>query len=218
LLIKSAFKIRVALNRVNPYNLPGSSNWTFPDSINKWYNPIASQQYKFSDLGFTLPNYKMSFVFLYKCTEISKEWRGIFLFSNDPDGIDCWWKSDPKSDCRIPGLFVKPDSADLSFRIHTNDSWDDGMDLYGLPINETVLVTIVINNNTVTFYKNDKLVLSKTFNDIKPRTINTRFTVTNWNSPYYKTIGVKNLTFYDGELKQEDVNKIYKKLQDDYEI
>ena len=203
------------LNRVNPFDLAGNSSWSFPDSNNKWYNPIQSKQYNFSELGFTLPNYKMSFVFLYKCTEVSNGWRGIFLFSDDPGGGDCWWRPDPKPNCRIPGLFVWPGSANLHFRIHTNSHWNDGAN-YSLPVNETVLVTIVINNNTVKFYKNNQLVSSDNFNGIKPRTNNTKFTVTNWNHQDSNTLSIKNLTFYDGELSQEDVNKIYKKLQDDY--
>ena len=197
-------------NDIIAFEIPNLKKWSFPDSIH-WYKPVKSRQYKFSELGFTMPNYKISISFLYTCLEGAGFWRNILRFSNKEDG------SDGSPEGRAPGLWIWPvtgpytDPNKLHFRVPTNSSWNDGLDTINLPLGVTMLITLVIDQNTIYFYKDNILVSTSNFNGIKPRSYNTSFFV-NADGDIGGKVLIKNLTFYDGALSQEDINNMYDKL------
>jgi len=181
--------------------------WSFPDSEEKWYKPVRSRQYKFSELGFTMPNDKLSISFLYNCLEGAGWWRNILRFSNRAHGSD----SDP--DGRNPGLWVTPNNINqLHFRVSSNDTWNDGFNTIQLPLGLPMLITFVIDKNTIYFYKDNILVSTNNFNRIKPRNYNTSFFV-NADGDLGGKILIKNLRFYDDVLSQTDINNIYNTMK-----
>lgn len=192
-------------NDIVAFDIPNLKKWYFPDSVN-WYRPVKSRQYKFSELGFTMPNDKLSISFLYTCLEGAGWWRNILRFSNKADG------SDGAPNGRNPGLWIWPNNQNqLHFRIHTNNSWNDGLDTIILPMAVPMLITFVIDQNTIYFYKDNILVSTSNFNGIKPRDYNTNFFV-NADGDIGGKVLIKNLTFYNGALTQTDVNNMYDSL------
>jgi len=188
------------------FDTPTLKKWTFPDSKNTWYKVKKSPLYKFSDLGFTSPNSKMSYSFLYTCLEGVNYWRNIFRFSNREDGSD-------GTDGRNPGLWVFPDYTNrLHFRVGSNENPNDGLNTIVLPMGTPMLITFVIDENTINFYLNNILAYTGKFNGIKPRNANALFWIN--DSDNDGNLYIKNLTFYDGALTQTDVNNIYDKLEE----
>lgn len=198
-------------NDIIAFDTPNLKKWSFPDSIN-WYRPVRSRQYKFSELGFTMPNHIMTISFVYTCLESATVWRNILRFSNKPDG------NDGPNDGRMPGLWVWPvtgaytDPNKLHFRVPTNNSWNDGIDTINLPTGVAMLITFIIERNTIYFYKDNILVSTNNFNDILPRVYDTSFFVSDSDSG--GKILIKNLTFYNGALSQQDINNMYDKLNE----
>jgi hypothetical protein len=196
-------------NDIIAFDIPNLKKWSFPDSVN-WYKLVKSRQYKFSELGFTMPNNKLSISFLYTCLEGAGWWRNILRFSNNADGSD-------GVDGRNPGLWVWPvtgphvDPNKLHFRVSSNSSWNDGLDTINLPLGVTMLITFVIDQNTIYFYKDNILVSTSYFNNLKPRSYNTSFFV-NADGDIGGKVLIKNLTFYDGALSQTDINNMYDTL------
>ena len=187
------------------FNIPNMRKWIFPNSAN-WYAVRRSSLYRFSDLGFTIPNSRLSISFLYTCLQGSGVWRNILRFSNRTDGAD----GDPEG--RNPGLWVWPDNTNrLHFRFASNSGWNDGFDTVVLPMGTFMLITFVIDGNTCIFYLNNILAFTGSYNTIRSRNSNTTFWVSDSDSP---NLFIKNLTFYDGVLSQTDVNNIYDKLQE----
>jgi hypothetical protein len=143
---KSVFENFGGSSDAQAFNIPNIKKWTFPES-NNWYKLKKSPLYKFSDLGFTIPNSKLSISFLYTCLQGAGYWRNILRFSNRTDGND--W--DPEG--RNPGLWVHPDNTNrLHFRFATNSSMNDGFDTVILPMGTPMLITFVIDGNTSSFY------------------------------------------------------------------
>ena len=196
-------------NDMVAFDMPQLRKWSFPDSVN-WYKVVKSRKYKFSELGFTMPNYKLSISFLYTCLEGVGWWRNILRFSDRDDGAD-------GDHGRNPGLWIWPvtgpytDPNKLHFRVHSKNGWNDGFDTTVLPLAVPMLITFVIDQNTVYFYKDNILVYTSNFNGLAPRSYNTCFFV-NADGDLGGKVLIKNLTFYDGALSQTDVNNMYDKL------
>jgi hypothetical protein len=199
-------------NDIIAFDRPNLKKWFFPDSLN-WYKLVKSKQYKFSELGFTMPNRKLSISFLYTCLESAGFWRNILRFSDNDGGRD----GPPNG--RNPGLWVWPvtgphvDPNKLHFRVSSNSSWNSGLDTINLPLGVTMLITFVIDRNTIYFYKDNILVSTSNFNRLKPRTHKTSFFV-NADGDIGGKVLIKNLTFYDGALSQTDINNMYDTLHE----
>jgi len=194
-------------NDIIAFDRPNLKKWFFPDSLN-WYKLVKSRQYKFSELGFTMPNSKLSISFLYTCLEGARRWRNILRFSDNDGGLD----GPPNG--RNPGLWVRPEFQNrLHFRVSSNNSSNDGIDTINLPLGITMLITFVIDLNTIYFYKDNILVSTSNFNGLKPRTDKTSFFV-NAGGNHGGKVLIKNLTFYDGALSQTDINNMYDTLHE----
>ncbi len=193
------------------FNSPPFKKWVLDQSKKNWFKPNQNE-YKipFKDFGFdTNNNTKFSISFLYTGFKGSGEWRNIFRFtdSENPD-------SDGGMGDRNPALWVYPDNTNqFHFRFGTNGNSNDGLDSSILiPFGIPVLVTYVMNDNKISCYINDVLVNSGDFNNVYPRSDKTTLYVSSKN---YKSddIRIKNLTFYDGALTDQDIQIIYNKLQ-----
>jgi hypothetical protein len=186
------------------FDTPTLKKWTFPDSKNTWYKVKRSPLYNFRDLGFTTPNSKISISFLYKGAGAGN-YRNILRFSNKADGSD-------GSDGRNPGLWTNPNYQNsLHFRVPSVNNWNDGFDTIALPMAIPMLITFVIDGNTINFYLNNILAYTNNFYNLIPRNENATF----WISDGMNDDGniyIKNITFYDGALSQTDVNNIYDNL------
>jgi hypothetical protein len=155
-----------------------------------------------------MPNRKLSISFLYTCLESAGFWRNILRFSDNDGGRD----GPPNG--RNPGLWIRPEFQNqLHFRVSSNSSWNSGLDTINLPLGVTMLITFVIDRNTIYFYKDNILVSTSNFNRLKPRTHKTSFFV-NADGDIGGKVLIKNLTFYDGALSQTDINNMYDTLHE----
>jgi len=197
-------------NDSGAFYIPSFKKWSCPDT-KVWLTP-KRKSYKFSELGFTAPNKNMSSSFLLCIIRSDPNWRSLFRFSNLPNGDD-------GGDGRIPGLWIVPDNPtnnpqtnNLHFRVSTDSGVNDGLntDVY-IPMAVPFLVTFVINNNNIKCYINNILVTNQDFNNIHPINNNATLWVGDWDG--VQNCFIKNLTFYDGVLSQQDVNSIYNKLE-----
>lgn len=194
------------------FDRPALTKWMHPASKTNWLKLVDVENYRFSDLGFTTPNRQMSVSFQYMCLEHATYWRNIFRFSNKNNGDD----GDP--DGRIPGLWVwpvdtpsrhfKPDKIHrLHFRVGSNSSWNDGVDTIELAMSTPMLITFVIDGNTVYYYLNNIQIYKGSFNGLKSRNSNAILKLC--DSGGNGKLLIKNLTFYDGVLTQLDINNIF---------
>lgn len=188
------------------FDRPALTKWMHPASKTDWLKLVSIESYRFSDLGFTVPNKKMSISFQYMCLENSTAWRNIFRFTNKTNGGD----GDP--DGRIPGLWVWPTTPTekkhrLHFRIGSNSSWNDGVDTIELSMATPMLISFVIDGNTVYYYLNNIQIYKGSFNGLKSRNSNAILKIC--DSGGNGTLLIKNLTFYDGVLTQLDINNIF---------
>jgi hypothetical protein len=197
------------------FDIPSFKKWSCPDT-KIWYTP-KRKSYKFSDLGFTTPNKKISASFLLSIIRTDPNWRSIFRISNFPDGRDM---DGGGGDGRIPGLWIVPNNStnnpqtnNLHFRVSTDSSPNDGLntDVY-TPMAVPFLITFVINNNNIKCFINNILVSNQDFNNIHSINNNATLWVGDWDG--VQNCFIKNLTFYDGALSQQDVDKIYDKLDE----
>jgi len=204
-------------NDSEAFDIPSLKKWSCPDT-KIWFKP-KYKSYKFSELGFTTPNKVMSASFLLCIMKSDPDWRPIFRISNKPNGADFWWNGENSGDGRVPGLWIWPNNStnnpqtnNLHFRIATDSGLNDGLDtnVY-IPMAVPFLITFVINNNTITSYVNNILVTSQDFNNIHPRNNDATLWIADWDKP--QNYFIKNFTLYDGALSQQDVDKIYDKLE-----
>jgi hypothetical protein len=193
------------------FDVPTLKKWTLPDS-NNWYR-LKPNGYivKFKDLGFTMPNKKLSIVFLYNDLLGSTSWRNLFRFSDVADrpyqGVD--------TGERIPSMYVIPDGANkFHIRFGTDSGTNDGYDTnILLPMGVPAFIGLVFDDNTFSLYINNILVWSSGYNNIYPRSDKTTLYIGDNQFPTDGNIYIKNFTLYDGALTQADINKIYDKLE-----
>ena len=193
------------------FDIPSFKKWSCPDT-KVWFTP-KYKSYKFSELGFTTPNKVMSASFLLCIMRSDPNWRQIFRISNKPNGDDFWWNGQNSGDGRIPGLWIWPNNSNLHFRVSTDSGINDGLDtnVY-IPMAVPFLITFVINNNNIKCFINNILVSNQDFNNIHARTSDATLWVCDWNGN--QNFFIKNLTLYDGALSQQDVDKMYDKLDE----
>ena len=198
------------------FDIPSFKKWSCPDT-KIWFTP-KYKSYKFSDLGFTTPNKVMSASFLLCIMRSDPNWRPIFRISNKPNGDDFWWNGENSGDGRIPGLWIWPNNStnnpqtnNLHFRVSTDSGINDGLDtnVY-IPMAVPFLITFVINGNNIKCFINNILVSNEGFNNIHPRNNDATLWIADWNET--QNYFIKNFTLYDGALSQEDVDKMYDKL------
>ena len=199
------------------FDQPQMKKWMHPASKPNWLKLVDIENYRFSDLGFNLPNTKISISFQYMCLEHSTSWRNIFRFSNKTNGDD----GDP--DGRNPGLWVWPISINqygpswnrqsvsekkhrLHFRVASNTSWNDGVDTIELSMATPMLITFVIDGNTVYYYLNNIQIYKGNFNGLKSRNNNAILKICDGGGN--GSLLIKNLTLYDGVLTQLDINNM----------
>lgn len=191
------------------FNIPAIKKWQFPPSIEQWYE-IKQNGYRidFKDLGFTLPNSKMTIMFLFNCQSKVDYWRNIFHFTNS--GNNCCEKGD-----RIPAMWVYPDyTNNFHIRFSTDDYGNDGYDPQYMRDNKTVpeLLTLVFDDNKFSFYANDTLLYSKVYHNIYKRDDQT---VLHIGDPWHgnSNLHIKHFTLYDGVLTKDHVSEVYNKLK-----
>ena len=196
-------------NESASFNIPAIKKWQFPSSVDRWYE-IKQNGYRidFKDLGFTLPNSKMTIMFLFNCESKVGYWRNIFHFTNS--GNNCCEKGD-----RIPAMWVYPDyTNNFHIRFSTDDYGNDGYDPRYMRDNKTVpeLLTLVFDDNKFSFYANDTLLESKVYHNIYKRDDKTVLHIGDpwhWNG----NLHIKNFTIYDGVLEKHHISEIYNKLK-----
>jgi len=192
----------------NAFDIPTIKKWQLPYSINRWYHITqGGYEINFRELGFTMPNSKMSIMFLFNCQNRVGFWRNIFHFTNT--GKNCCDKGD-----RIPAMWVYPDyTSNFHIRFSTDKDGNDGSDV----INEEEvyiphLLTLVFDDNMFYFYANDKQVLNTgPHNNIYKRDDKTVLKI---GDPWHWNTGlhIKNFTLYDGVLSETQVRQVYKTL------
>ena len=187
------------------FDRPPMTKWMHPASKTNWLKLVDVENYRFSDLEFTTPNTRLSVSFQYMCLEHSTYWRNIFRFSNKTNG------DDGEPDGRIPGLWVWPTNPTkkkhrLHFRVGSNSSWNDGIDTIELSMGTPMLITFVIDGNTVYYYLNNIQINKGNFDGLKSRTDSAILKIC--DSGGNGSILIKNLTFYDGVLTQLDIDNI----------
>jgi len=197
-----------ATSNLTAFDIPKMKKWQFPNSINTWYH-ITQGGYSihFKELGFTMPNSKMTIMFLFNCQSKEGYWRNIFHFTNS--GKNCCDKGD-----RIPAMWVYPNyTAYFHVRFSTDNWGNDGHDIIHEESKSIPqLITLVFDDNMFSFYVNDKLVLNTgPYNNIYKRDDNTVLHIGDpwhWNA----NLHIKNFTLYDGVLSKDYVQQVYKAL------
>ena len=181
-----------------------TSSWKFTKSLD-WY-PVVKNGYsiKMSDTGITLPSYQHSISFMYNLTKLNATYNNIFHITNTDN--NCCNDGD-----RALGLWVKPNETKFYLRFSTDAKGDDGFDtIDAVALNNKVLVTFVIDNNTVTMYLDAVKKVSETFNNIHPIKANATLYI---GSPWYENngINIRGFTMYDGLLTADQIKNIYNK-------
>ena len=203
----SSFKDNFAL--FNPYKegFENFKTWNFADSAD-WYKVVKnSYNIKMTDTGIKLPTRQYSVSFLYHLTSLNSRWNSIFHISNT--GNVCCADGD-----RIPALLVKPNETNFILKFSTDANADDGMDgVSSIPLNKTVLITIVFDNNTVTLYTDDVVTITQTFPNIRSILPSATLYI---GDPWHNSNGavqIKGFTIYDGVLSSTHVANIYHNLE-----
>lgn len=192
------------------FNIPNVKQWKFDnaDPTQKWNSWYAIQKngYKksFKDLGFTMPNSKLSIVFMFHCQSGLSAWRNIFHFTNT--GKDCCAVGD-----RIPAMWVYPDGTNkFHIRFSTESNGNDGIDHTVVrPMNMPELVSLVFDDDVFSLYMNDTLMHSGTYNKIVKREDVCNFYIGNEWYTADNNLFIKNFTLYDGALTAKNVSDIY---------
>jgi hypothetical protein len=177
-------------------------SWTFPNSRD-WYKVVKNgYNIKMSDTGITLPSRQHSISFMYNLTGLNSQSNNIFHISNN--GKDCCNDGD-----RALALWVKPNDTRFYLRFSTDPKGDDGFDaIDAVALNNKVLVTFIVDNNTVTMYLDAVKKVTQTFSNIHP--INPTATLY-IGSPWYENngINIRGFTIYDGILTNSQIKNIY---------
>jgi len=175
------------------------NTWNFEKSSD-WYTVIQNGfNIKMADTGITLPTRQYSISFLYNLTGISSKITNIFHISNNAT-----------DNSRIPAMWVNPSSTGFQIRFATDNNANNGYDNDGaVPLNQITLITLVFDNNLFTMYHGNKVVLSKTFDNIALIQPSATLYIGN---PWYEnngTVQIKGFTIYDGALNQEKMNNLF---------
>jgi hypothetical protein len=195
------------------FDIPKFKKWTLPNS-NNWYKLQANGYIvRFQDLGFTMPNKKLSIVFLYNNLVGSLSWRNLFRFTDLPDRP---WPGRVDTGERIPSVYVFPDGTNkFHIRFGTATDTNSGYDTnILLPMGVPSFIALVFDDNTFSLYINNILVWTSGYNNIYPRSDKTTLLIGDNQFPSDGNIFLKNFTLYDGALSQADINNIYDKLDE----
>lgn len=179
-------------------------SWTFSKSL-QWYSVVKNgYSIKMSETGITLPSNQHSISFMYNLSGLNPNNNNIFHITNT--GNDCCNDGD-----RALALWVKPNETNFYLRFSTDAKGDDGFDeINAVALNNKVLVTFVVDNNTVTMYLDGVKQVSQTFNNIHPIKPDATLYI---GSPWYENngINIRGFTLYDGLLTDEQIKNIYNK-------
>ncbi len=187
----------------NALSSPIAPKWMFNDS-NNWYT-IKQNGFSIpiSNMGINsnTPNITISFLLFLK--NASSSWRNIFHFTdNNSDGS------------RLPAMFVYPDNTSrFHIRFDADGNSNNGVDTTSsIPLYTPLLITLIFTKTNFKLYIGSVKVLDNPFNNIKPRTSNTKLYI---GDPWYGSDGgvlIKNFTVYDGALTEQDVTGMVAKL------
>jgi hypothetical protein len=200
-------------NSAAAFNVTNFTRWTAPVT-NEWYSvPLRNSGFRipFRDLRFTMPNSNISIAFLYNSVRNNGAWRNIFRFTNSASGND-----DNARGHRNPGLWIIPNENRFHVRFDTDARFNDGFDTqFQLPLGIPSLIVFVLqNNNTATFYINGIRVFTGTFSNIFQRNDSTTlFIGDNVFGSVDNNLFIKDFTLYNGALTQADVTNIYNRLE-----
>lgn len=208
------FKDNFAL--FNPYKegFAPLKTWNFADSAD-WYKVLKNgYSIKMSETGIKLPTRQYSISFLYRLTGLNPTWNNIFHITNTGRN----WGTDADGNaacdgCRNPAVWVIPNDTRFHVRISTDGNFNDGVDVDTVPINNTSLITFVFDNNNLTMYVDDVVIVNQSLNNIHPILP----AATLWiGDPWHDnngTIQIKGFTMYDGVLSSSQVANIYHNLE-----
>ncbi len=203
----SSFKDGFALFNQYKEGFANFKTWNFSDSVD-WYKVIKNgYSIKMTDTGIKIPTRQYSISFLYHLSGLSPIPNNIFHITNTQNNYGSFGD-------RIPALWVKPNESSLVLRFSTDTNHDDGMDgVTSIPLNQRVLITIVFDNNTVTLYTDDVVIVTQTFQNIH----SIEPSATLWiGDPWHDNNGaiqIKGFTLYDGVLTSSQVANIYHNLE-----
>jgi len=199
-----------ATRKMNAFDIPKMKKWQFPNSIDTWYH-ITQGGYSipFKELGFTMPNSKMTIMFLFNCQSREDYWRNIFHFTNS--GKNCCDKGD-----RIPAMWVYPHYMTNYHVRFSTDTWGNDGDDINNEMDKSVpqLITLIFNDNKVVFYLNNVEKVNREHHNIYKRDDKTVLHIGDpwhWNNKLH----IKNFTLYDGVLSDTEVKQVYNALTED---
>jgi hypothetical protein len=115
--------------------------WNFADSAD-WYKVLKNgYSIKMAETGIKLPTRQYSISFLYHLTGLSSVWNNVFHITNTQNNTGS------RGD-RIPALFIKPNENTFKLLFSTDANVNDGFDgMPIMPLNKTILITFVFDNN-----------------------------------------------------------------------
>jgi hypothetical protein len=196
---------------IDAFSIPTQKRWSFQDS-NDWYR-LKQNGYsiKLNQTGINVDNKNISIVFLFNNLKILKNnWRNIFHFTNT--NRNCCDDGD-----RIPAMWIWPNSTSILVSTSTDQGYNDWGKIYEqnkiIPLGIPILISLVVkDNNTITLYINNVIHTVGYYSNIHRRNNNTILYISDPWHPQDGNTYIKNFNIYDGALTQEDINKIYDKL------
>jgi hypothetical protein len=180
----------------------GLQKWEFPPSMGKWYNSVSNGfSTHLHNIGFT--QYRnTSFTFLFKLNNTNSEWRNVFRISNTGG-------NDKNFANHVPSLEVFPNATNLAIRFGT-DQGKTSFDTHQIGINKPIMITLIFDENKFTFYLNDGLFATNSYNNIIGRSPGSKLFM---GVPWMPADGtqLKYFTVWNGVLKTCDVENLYEK-------
>jgi len=179
--------------------------WVFPNSVYpNWYKVVKNgYSIKMTNTGITLPAKNFSIVMMYKLTALNESWNNIFHITTT--GNDCCSDGD-----RIPGIWVIGNDTRYHFMFSTSSNGNDGYhSIEGIGLNIPSLLSLIFDNDTVSVYINNRLIVSQRFNNVRSLQANSTLYIGN---PWHNNRGeieVQDFTIYDGALTLSQINTIY---------
>jgi hypothetical protein len=194
-------------NEIKQYKEPIELNfkkWVLPNSVYpNWYKVVKNgYSIKMTNTGITLPAKNFSIIMMYKLTALNESWNNILHITNT--GNDCCSDGD-----RIPGIWVRGNDTRYHFNFSTNDGVQGFDSIEGIALNIPSLLSLIFDNDTVSLYINNRLIVSQRFNNIRMIQPNATLYIGN---PWHNNRGeieVQDFTIYDGALSLSQINTIY---------
>jgi hypothetical protein len=196
------------------YYIPTSTYWTLENTKNKWYQLNKSNLIgNWGETQISSSN-NMNICFWIKVTNLSSDWSSILHITNQ--NVNCCNIGN-----RVPALWLYPNSTKL---LVVTDSKNKGNTSISsntdIKMNTDTFISINININKVDIYLNGVLNHSYTYSsNLETANENAYFYCPDpWYNPEKSGVSIKNLTFYNSSLSEEQIKVLYEESNRDSTI